>query len=118
MGRAAKRRATGRAADVPSTAGRFSLPRSRRFRNILPPVGVQVFSWQKGHTKMAATKLSPRVPQQGDLDPILRELAWARRKQLDSALRGEIVASARYAEYARALQDRTAERRTPTVRAP
>ena len=41
--------------------------------------------------------------------PVLRGLAQVRRRQLDLALRGEILPSARYAECARRIRSRLNE---------
>jgi hypothetical protein len=50
----------------------------------------------------------PGARKAGDARDVLRELARARRKQLDLALRGDILASAAYAEHARQLRRRLA----------
>ena len=43
-------------------------------------------------------------------DQMLRRLAQIRRKQLDLAMRGEILASARYASCARGVRESLSER--------
>ena len=48
----------------------------------------------------------PGAERMGDAAPVLRELACARRRQLDFAMQGEIITSARYAEYAEELRGR------------